>query len=391
MKTANVVVIGGGINGCCTAHSLAKRGVRNVLLVEKGHIASGPTGRSSGVIRQHYTHETLASMARDSIQVWNEFDERIGGDAGFVRCGVVFFASEKQTQSLRSTAEMMRRIGIRTAVMSRGELVKMEPMLFADDIECGVYEPDGGYADPALAANSFAEAAKRLGVEVMQRTTVLGLRIEHDAIRAVVTDHGEISTDCVVNVAGPWGPEIAAMAGVHIPIVPSNHPVVILERPASWSGATPCWGDLINGWYFKPEKSAGIMVGSIQDIRDDGPRDMEDFPTKPSYAEIEDHSAGILKRFPIMKNGLAHGGWCGVYDVTPDWQPVIDKIGEVQGFYCAVGFSGHGFKIAPAVGQVVSELVLDGGCSAYDIHMFRCGRFAEKQSSRGNYKYGIVG
>lgn len=391
MKTADVVVIGGGINGSCTAYSLAQRGGKNILLIEKGHIASGPTGRSSGVVRQHYSHETLASMARDSVQVWRNFDERIGGDAGFVQCGVIFFAGEGESQSLRKTTSMMQRIGIETQILSREDLVKMEPVLFADDIECGAYEPEGGYADPALAANSFAEAARRCGVEIMQRTTVVGLKVEKGAIRGVATDRGEISTDCVVNVAGPWGADIAAMVGVHIPIAPSNHPVVILERPQRWSQPTPVWGDLVNGWYFKPERATGIMVGSLLDIHNEEPKVIEDFPTTPSYAEVEDYSAGILKRFPIMKDGLAQGGWCGVYDVTPDWQPVIDKIAEVNGFYCAVGFSGHGFKIGPAVGQIVSELVVDGKCSRYDIHLFRHGRFAEKRSSRGSYAYGIIG
>jgi sarcosine oxidase subunit beta len=390
-KTADVVVIGGGINGCCTAYSLVERGFRNILLLEKGHIATGPTGRSSGIVRQHYSHETLACMARDSVQVWKHFAEKIGGDAGFVQCGGVFLASESESLPFRKTVSMLQRLGIRAELLSRDDLVKMEPHLYAEDIECGAYEPDGGYADPALAANSIADAARRRGVEIMQRTTVIRLKIENGAIKGVVTEREEISTERVVNVAGPWGATIAAMAGVHIPIAPSNHPVVILQRPQSWSHLTPFWIDLINGWYFKPERNAGIMVGSIQDIYKEEHGAIEKLPTTPNYAEVEAYSAGILKRFPVMRDGLARGGWCGVYDVTPDWQPVIDKIDTIKGFYCVVGFSGHGFKIAPAVGQIVSELVVDGNCSSYDVHLFRHGRFDEKQSSRGSYAYGIIG
>lgn len=179
------------------------------------------------------------------------------------------------------------------------------------------------------------------------------------------------------------------MVGVHIPIKASRHPVVIIQRPSEWRTSTPVWGDLSTGWYFKPEGSGAIMVGSLQDI--DGEVDLENHNTVPSYDETETYSAAVLKRFPIMESGLAQKGWAGIYDVTPDWQPVIDRIPEVEGFYCAVGFSGHDFKIAPAIGRILTELVLDGVCSSYDISLFRYARFQEKRSSRGAYEYGILG
>ncbi len=383
------MVIGGGINGCSTAYHLAKRGVKNITLVEKGHIASGPTGRSSGVVRQHYSHETLAAMARDSVLVWQNFEEEIGGDAGFIQCGVVFFVAEASAQSLRTTVAMHQRIGIKEVLLSASELRSMEPALCSDDIVVGAYESEGGYADPTLAANSFCQAAQRLGVEVCKRTTVTGLKAEAGKIVSVVTDKGEISTRCVINIAGPWGGYVAAMAGVHIPIKASRHPVVIIQRPTDWRTSTPVWGDLVTGWYFKPERDTAIMVGSLQDI--DEEVDIENHNTVPSYDETEAYSAAILKRFPIMERGLAQKGWAGLYDVTPDWQPVIDRIPTVEGFYCAVGFSGHGFKIAPAIGRILTELVVDGACSSYDISLYRHARFQEKRSSRGAYAYGIVG
>lgn len=387
--TADVVVIGGGINGCCTAYYLAQRGVKNIVLVEKGHIASGPTGRSSGIVRQHYSHETLAAMARDSVQVWQNFEQQIGGSAGFVQCGVVFFAGEKGAPALRQAVAMHQRIGIKEKLVSADDLRRMEPALAAEDIVAAAYEETGGYADPALAATSFSETAARLGVEIYKRTFVTGLKIESGKMRAVITDKGEIATACAVNIAGPWGKFIAEMAGAHIPIKASRHPVIILDRPPEWRNPTPVWGDLINGWYFKPERDTAIMVGSLQDI--DKEVDIEDHPTMPSYEETETYSAAILKRIPVMSSGLARKGWAGLYDVTPDWQPVIDRIPEVEGFYCACGFSGHGFKIGPAVGRIVAELVVDGHCSSYDIGLFRYSRFQEQRSSRGTYAFGIIG
>jgi glycine/D-amino acid oxidase-like deaminating enzyme len=330
-------------------------------------------------------------MARDGVQVWKNFAEEIGGDAGFVKCGVVFFAGEKDADVLRKTVAMHQRIGIREELLSGAELKKMEPALFVDDIAWGAYELDGGYADPAMAANSFAEAAEREGVTVMRKTLVTGLTTRNgDKIKGVVTTKGEISTDVVINVAGPWGGQIAAMAGVQIPIKVSRHAVVILQKPTTWRKSTPVWCDLITGWYFKPEREAAMMIGSMQDF--DEAADIETHSTIPDYQEVETFSDAILKRFPIMEEGAAQGGWAGLYDVSPDWQPVIDKISEVPGFYCAVGFSGSGFKIGPSVGKVMAELVVDGKCTSYDISIFRHGRFQQKQSSRGSYAgLGIVG
>lgn len=389
IDTADAVVIGGGINGCSIAFHLALCGVGKVVLIEKGHIASGPTGRSSGVVRQHYTNLTLAMMARDSVQVFQNFHDVVGGDAGFVQCGVIFFSGIENAALLSSTVAAHRRIGIRESLLSSDELKAHEPQLFRDDVACGAYDPDGGYADPALAANSFADAARHRGVDIRKRTAVTALRIDHGRIHTVVTDKGNIATRAVINAAGPWGATVAAMVGVEIPITVTRHPVVVLQRPAAWRSQTPVWGDLITGWYFKPDGESGIIVGSVQD--DDTPVEIETHADTANHDEIVRASAAILHRFPVMAEGVAHKGWAGLYDVTPDSQPVIDRIDDVEGFFCAVGFSGHGFKIAPAVGRIVSELVVDGACSAYDIDVFRHDRFQQGQLHRGAYAYGIVG
>lgn len=388
-RTADAVVIGGGINGCATAHALARRGVRHVVLVEKGHIASGPTGRSSGIVRQHYSHETLAAMARDSVRVWTHFADEIGGDAGFVPCGVVFAAGDEGAEAVRAAVAMQKRIGINTRLISPDDMKALDPAVATDGLACAAYEPDGGYADPALAASSFAEAAERLGVTVLRKTRVTGFTNDAGRISGVATTAGAIASPIVINVAGVWGAKVAAMAGAHVPIKVSRHPVVILRRPSRWRASTPVWADLSTGWYFKPERDAAIMVGSLADIDDEV--DAEDHLTTTTFEEIESYSLAILERFPIMEEGAAQGGWAGLYDVTPDWQPVIDRVPDVEGFYCACGFSGHGFKIGPAVGRAVAELVLDGRCTSYDLSLFRYSRFDAHESSRGAYRFGIVG
>ena len=388
-KTADVIVIGGGINGCTTAYTLAKRGVKRVVLVEKGHIASGPTGRSSGIVRQHYSHETLAAMARDSVKVWQTFEHTIGGDAGFVQCGVVFAVGPNDADSIRATVAMHQRIGIDAHILSAADMKNLDPQISTDGLSCAAFEPGGGYADPALAAASYAEAAQKLGVEIMRKTTVTGLKIDNNKIAGVTTSAGDISSPVVINAAGVWGGHIAEMAGAHIPIKASRHPVVLLRRPTAWRNPTPVWADLLTGWYFKPERNTGMMVGSLADTADDV--DPDNHATTLTFEEIEEYSGGALTRFPVLEEGAAQGGWAGLYDVTPDWQPVIDRTPHVEGFFCAVGMSGHGFKIAPAIGQAVAELVLDGACKTYDLSLFRYSRFEEHRSSRGAYGFGIVG
>jgi len=166
---------------------------------------------------------------------------------------------------------------------------------------------------------------------------------------------------------------------------------VILQRPARWRNPTPVWVDLSDGWYHKPERNTGLMVGSIHNMGPEQEVDIETHSTVPDYEEIETFSEACLRRFPIMSEGLAQGGWTGLYDMTPASQPVIDHIPEVEGFYCAVGFSGHGFKLGPAVGAAMSELVVDGACRTYDLSPFRFARFREGRPTRGAYEYGIIG
>jgi glycine/D-amino acid oxidase-like deaminating enzyme len=269
--------------------------------------------------------------------------------------------------------------------------VRLDPFLFHEDLGAGAYEPEGGYADPALTTNSIALAAKRLGVEICPRTVVTGLRVEGGRIQSVIASGEEISTRAAVNTAGPWGAQVAAFARVHIPITCGRHAVVLMHRPAKWTARTPVWVDLMNGFYFKPEGAEGILTGSIREneaqhqVEPDFDSSTVDYETTREYAEQ------ITKRFPVMAEGTAQGGWVSVYDVTPDWLPVIDHIPDVQGFYCAVGFSGHGFKIAPAVGTIMAELILDGTCRSYDISTFRFLRFQENSVVRSKYDYGILG
>jgi len=390
-QIADVVVIGGGVNGCSTAYHLAKVGVKKVILVEKGQVASGPTGLSSGVVRQYYTLEPLAMMARDSVLVLSKFRELIGGEASFVQCGIVFLSGSRDESVMRESVEMHQRIGIREELLTAAQLAVMEPKLSTDGVAYGAYEPDGGYADPAMVANSFAAAAEREGVEILRATEVTGIEVESGRVRSVTTDKGTIATEKVANIAGPWGGRIAKMVGVDLPLSASRHPVVVLERPSDWRTPAAVWADLINGWYFKPEGRHGIMVGSLTEVEADRNVKIEGYSMKTTFEETLSYSEGIVRRFPVMADGTATAGWAGLYDVTPDGVPIIDEFPEAKGFFCAVGWNGHGFKTSPALGALMAELITTGACKRYDIGIFKRDRFGDRVEKRSKSPYAIIG
>ncbi|MEO8127511.1 MAG: FAD-binding oxidoreductase [Bryobacteraceae bacterium] len=389
-KTAEAVVIGGGVNGSSIAFHLARSGMKNVVLVEKGHIASGPTGRSSGIVRQHYTIRTLAEMARDSLRVFQNFAEEVGGGSGFVQSGGVFSCGANDAPALRNTVAMHQTLGIRAEVLSVQQIQDMEPGISPHGIALAAYEPDAGYADPSLTANSFAQAAEAQGVQIFRKTEVTAIRTNTNRVEAVQTTAGEITTHNIINAAGPWSDRISAMVGLELPLRATRHPVVLLQRPPSWRTPTPVWLDLVEGWYFKPERSPTLMVGSL-DVGHDQRVDLTNYATAPSYEETEQYSEAALRRFPVLSEGLAQGGWAGLYDVTPDGQPVIDRVSGLDGFYFAAGFSGHGFKLSPSVGLAVTELVTKGRSETYDLSPFRFTRFRDDQLTRSAYEYSIVG
>ncbi len=190
--------------------------------------------------------------------------------------------------------------------------------------------------------------------------------------------------------AGPWGSRPSRPVGASVPLVATRHAVVVLERPPDWSDPATVWLDIAHGWYYKPEGPRGLLVGGMP-IDAERSVDPDAYTEAPTFDEIEEHAAAAVARFPILSHAVARGGWAGVYDVTPDGQPVIDVVDDVPGLVLAFGFSGHGFKLAPAVGLAVSQLVTDGKCAAYDLRPLRRTRFEEAAATRGAYAYSIVG
>jgi glycine/D-amino acid oxidase-like deaminating enzyme len=392
LSTADVVVIGGGITGTSAAFQLATRGLK-VALVEKRFIAAGSTGKSSAIIRQHYSNEVTARMALYSLRVFQNFADAVGGDAGFVTTGFVILVDEKDRAGLVENIAMQQSIGVNTRFVSSDELHALEPDIAETRGIVGAYEPAGGYADPASAATSFAEAARRRGAVVYQDTRVTKIAMSGGRVTGVETSQGEIYTAAVVNCANAWASSIGKMAGVDLPIEASRHQVATFQRPRSQAQSHLTGADFVNQIYYRPEGSRLTLVGSIEASEAEHKIDADQYNESADYEFIEDSAQRIRNRYPYMEQALSKGGWSGIYGVTPDWHPIIDEVPNGSGFFVAAGFSGHGFKLGPAVGVMIADMVTHAShpTGGLERTLFRYARFAENQPVRGKYEYSIVG
>ena len=373
MQTADVVVIGAGINGAATAYNLLREGVKDVVLLEKQLIASGGTGRSAAIVRQHYSNEELVRMVKRSVEVFRHFDDVVGGDPGFVNTGWAFLVPPEVSSGLSRNLEMGRRLGVEVKEISREELGELECRIELMDVHRIAYEPESGYADPRLSTHAYVKRFAELGGRLMQLTAVQGIIVESGAITAVRTEKGEISTRVVVDAAGPWASRVAAWAGVDVPVRVTREEEIVYQT-AAWGGPPRlCFSDMAKAIYYRPEGATRTLVG-------------RGFPKEYEYVEPDGYNqeveAGFIaetdrrfrERWPVFADALALNSYTGLYDVTPDWHPILGRVDAVEGFYLCAGFSGHGFKIGPAIGELMAAEI-HSGSPTIDISRFNLSRF----------------
>jgi sarcosine oxidase subunit beta len=384
-RTADVIVVGAGVQGTSLAFHLARRGAR-VLVLERATVAAGATGRSSGFVRMHYDLESEARLAWASHPYFTGWADVVGdGDCGFVRTGFLQLVPPAQADALRANVSMLRRIGIPTEVVDPSFAVELLPGIQTDDVAAIAHEPESGYADPTGTAAGFLAAARRLGAVYQGGCRVTAVANDGDRVTGVVTDRGRFDAPIVVDVAGAWAGELATTVGVDLPVAPWRHATAYFGLPAGRSPAFPVVIDHGAGVYFRPEGRELMLVGLETDNVIGGSPDRPEEPLPRST--VEGLVGGICNRLPWMEQGTyrtAHGGQDGI---TPDQHPILDRAGP-DGFFVAAGFSGTGFKTAPAVGACMAELILDGAATTVDISGYGLGRFAEGRSLEGEHSYG---
>jgi sarcosine oxidase subunit beta len=383
-ETSDFVVIGAGVMGASIACHLAERRAGTITVLEKAAVASGASGRSSALVRMHYTVREEVLLAVKSLEYFVEWRERLGRPGHFRKTGFVRIVPEGEIENMRANVEMQRSCGANVELVTREELQKLEPRWKLEDVALAAYEPDSGYGDGATVATDFLDRARELGARYRPGDQVLGLEVEGDRVRGVRTDAGLIESSRVIVAAGAWSDRLFRAGGIELPLDTEYHEVAILERPAEIREPHITCIDSILDIYFRSEGRTQTLVGDFYGLRGVDP---DNFPERPSLDAMAAKVEILSKRIPAMENAGIARGVSGVYTMTPDYHGLMGEVAGIAGLYCCTGFSGMGFKISPAVGLVMSEILLDGRSKTVDISAFRPSRFDEGASIVAPYPY----
>lgn len=379
-----MVIIGGGVMGCSILYNLAELGMTASLLLEQNVLGSGSTGLSQGICRMHYSNSVTASLAWESLKIFANFPDLVGGDAGFVKTGYLVIVNSTDRPSLEQNVAMERDLGINTGLVNPEEVQDFAPMLDLTDAGGMAWEPDSGYADPYLVTTSYAARAREMGAEIETRTAVTGIEVSGGRVRAIMTEQGRVETPVAVVAAGPWSRQVLAQVGVALPLTVVRHQVALLTRPLDQVPEHPIVGDIAQSFSFRPEGVRLTMVGFGEEEVS-----VAHYNQGVDMPELATAMQRIIRRMPAMSESYFRGGWSGLFDVTPDWHPVVDQAPGIEGLYCAAGFSGHGFKLSPMIGKTMSELIAQGSATSLDITRLRFGRFAEGDLLSSRYRYRV--
>jgi sarcosine oxidase, subunit beta len=383
--TADVVVIGGGVNGTSTAFHLAKRGVR-VTLLERSTLAGGATGKSGALVRMHYTNPYDAALAQQSLPYFLGWSDLVGaGDPGYRQLGVVRLVQPKYDDRLRANVEMLQGVGVNTSLISPDDLRAMDPGVYTGDITCAAWEPDSGYADPAATAYGFAEAASGLGASVHEGVEATAIETDGDQVSGVMTPLGRIATQTVVVAPGPWANRLLEPLGLDYGLQPNRVQITILRRTADDGPSHPVYLDGPNNTWLRPEGDFGTLCGIG---RDQLGVDPDLYGEGVDFDYIADSRRRCAARRPALSHAFMRGGWAGIITMSPDGHAVIDELAPYKGLFGILGDSGTNFKTAPAIGNCVAEWITEGAPQSVDLRPFRASRFAEGQLFAGENEYG---
>ncbi len=366
-ETADIVIIGAGIVGCSIAYHLATLGNPKVVVLDKDLICSGSTGKSAGGIRQQFATEVNIRLSLESLKLFRRMPEELEVDPGFHQVGYLFMATTPQEMELfQANAALQKRYGIAVRIVWVDEIKRLVPYLQVDGIIGGAHCPTDGYAAPYEVTMGYAAAARRLGVKIHERRAVTGVLQSSGLMMGVETADGPIHAPVVVNAAGAAAGLVGEMAGVDIPIKPFRRQIFTTHPVPAFATEPPVTIDYHRNWYFR-----GDMGGCLFS----GPKDVEStFNTNVDWDHLAESVATALVRLPLLESAEINRGWAGSYEISPDNNAILGAVPEIQGFYVAAGYSGHGFMHGPATGKMMAELLLTG-CPSIDISPLGVGRF----------------
>ncbi len=389
-KTSDIVIIGGGVMGASIAYHLAKLGETNVTLLERQALGNGTTGRSGAIVRQHYSNDFTIRMARDSLHVFQHFDEIIGGDCGFVTTGMLVLAGADDVEALRANVSLQQSQGVKTRMIAPEEVAQVAPGYSGEGCAVACYEEDAGVADPMATTQCFAARARELGVDVREGVTVTRILTAGERVTGVETSEGAIEAGKVIVAANVWSRALVEPLGITLPLLATRHPMVALRRPTDAGGRLDMHAvclDMPRAVYLRPDLGGITLVGSTENVF--APSNPDDYAQGLTEPEIAAFRAASGYCFPDLRRAVPRGGWAGIYDDTPDFHPILDRLPGYEGLYCAAGFSGHGFKLSPLVGNWMAQFVLKGEKPA-DMQPLNVARFTNGQEIRPTYSSGVL-
>jgi sarcosine oxidase subunit beta len=366
-KSADVVIIGGGVIGLSIAYHLALKKAGRIILFEKGQLGEGSTSRCVGGIRTQFSTEINIRFSLESLKTFEQFEEEFGINPEFKRIGYLFLATtEEEMEVFKQNINLQKKFNIPVELIHTDEIKTRWPYLKTDDLLGGTFCPLDGYAGPSETLSGFAMGAKRAGVKIYEGVEVKGISLAK-GMMGIKTKDEEITTPIVVNAAGPYAASVGEMAGIKIPVKPLRRQIFITAPFHLTDRPIPLTIDFHRGWYFRQEVDGFLLSGPL-DLK-------SSFNLNVDYEAMAEASENAMDRVPILEKARIARGWAGLYEISPDHHAILGKVPEIEGFILANGFSGHGFQHSPAVGKVIAELIVDGEATTIDISSLSIERF----------------
>lgn len=394
MSHYDFVVIGAGVIGTSVAHHLAALGAKSVLVLERGTIGAGTTSQSSGLLRTHYSVRQNVELARSSWWAFNNFAEYVGDEeasCGLVKCGYMICAPEgDKLTPLRASLDAQRDMGIEVDLLDRDQARERLPIARFDDAALIGFEPEAGFADAYLVATSFAKSARRRGVKIIEGATVTGVIREGRRVVGVETTAGSFSCGTLISTQNIWTPELAGWIGVPLPVKPERHTVLALEcDEGAYTFKMPAFKDLGSPGMLYYRSYGGNQMLVSEGVVGETLNAPETEQGDISLDYVGEVGAQVAERFPAYETAGLASSWTGVYDVTPDWNPVLGNVGDVEGLVVGFGFSGHGFKLSPGIGKLLAQHAL-GQPTDVSLAPYALDRFSTGALLVGKYGSGAV-
>jgi sarcosine oxidase subunit beta len=374
MTRADVIVVGGGANGTSTAFHLASRGVKNVLVLERRHLGAGATGKSGSLVRMHYTNEPESKLAFESLKVFRDFRNVVGGDCGFDPIGFLQIVPRGYEAALARNVARQRGLGIKTEAIAPDRLPDLLPGCRTEDVGAAAWEPESGFADPNATTFAFAEAARRLGATIETGREVTRVLTDRGRVVGVETAQGRVDAPVVVLVPGAWAAPLLTPLGLELGLVPHRIQITIFRWPAGFTRRHCVVIDAIHQSWLRPEGANTTLIGVELGT---GHADPDSYDEGVDAGFVATCRKALAGRLPVMAEATMRGGWAGMIMMSADGRPIIDQIPSVAGLYCMLGDSGTSFKTSPAIGKCLAEWIVDGKPRTVDLTPFRSTRFAE--------------